>query len=101
VTAIGAAAEDPTLVIDPPSFTMPPATSQVFTATFSDGSHIKQCVWATTGNPPNSMVSLGTNNAVGVMGAGTTPGQFVVTAVCSNTHGVTAVGSVAVTIQQQ
>ena len=89
-------AEDPTLVIDPPSFTMPPATSQVFTVTFSDGSHIKQCVWATTGNPPNSMVSLGTNNA-----AGTTPGQFVVTTVCSDTHGVTAVGSVAVTIQQQ
>lgn len=99
--AISAVAEGPTLVLDPSTATLPTASSQVFTVSFSDGSHVKGCVWAATGDPPNSMVSLGSNNVVAAFGAGTTPGQYVVTAVCSNAQGVTVIGSAPVIVVPQ
>jgi hypothetical protein len=95
-----AMADNPTLNISPPSATLPPGSTQLFTATFSDGSHIRQCTWNATGVPPNSITPVGATANSAVFGAGTTPGQYVVTAVCANSAGVTAVGSAPVTITQ-
>jgi hypothetical protein len=98
--AAAAIADNPTLNMSPSSATLPPGSTQLFTATFSDGSHIRQCVWNATGIPPNAITPVGTTGNSSVFGAGTTPGQYVVTAVCTNHAGVTAVDSVPVTITQ-
>jgi hypothetical protein len=96
-----AMAEGPTLVMNPSSVTLPEAATQYITVSFSDGSHLRGCVWSATGDPPNSILAAGTNATSAVFGAGTNPGQYVVTAICSNAEGVTAVGSMPVTIPQQ
>jgi hypothetical protein len=50
--ATTAMAQGPTININPPSATPPPGSTQLFTASFSDNSHIRQCVWSATGVPP-------------------------------------------------
>jgi hypothetical protein len=99
--ATTAMADDPTININPPSATLTPGSTQLFTASFSDNSHIRQCVWNATGIPPNAMTPMAANGSSAVFGAGTAPGQYVVTAVCTNDHGVTAVGNAPVTITPQ
>ncbi len=96
-----ALADGPTLNITPPAVTLPPAATQYFTASFSDGSHLRQCRWNATGIPPNSMTEVGATASAAVFGAGTTAGQYVVTAVCANTQGVTAVANAVVTVAPQ
>jgi len=96
-----AMAEGPTLVMNPTSVTLPEGATQYITVNFSDGSHIRGCVWKATGDPPNSILAAGTEGSSAVFGAGTNPGQYVVTAICSNSTGVTAIGSMPVTIPQQ
>ena len=99
--ATTAMAQGPIVNINPPSATLPPGSTQLFTASFSDNSHIRQCVWNATGIPPNAITPVASNGSSAVFGAGTTPGQYAVTAVCSNTQGVTSVGTAPVTITTQ
>jgi hypothetical protein len=96
-----AMAQGPTININPPSASLPPGSTQLFTASFSDNSHIRQCVWSATGVPPNTITPVEANGSTAVFGAGTAAGQYVVTAVCTNTQGVSAVGNAPVTITSQ
>lgn len=98
IFVLSAMAQGPTLNITPPSASLPQGTTQLFTASFSDGSHIKQCTWNATGTPPNSITDAGATNRTAVFGAGTAPGQYAVTAVCTNNQGVTATSSAPVTV---
>jgi hypothetical protein len=98
VLAVSAMAQGPSLTLTPPSASLPQGTTQIFTASFSDGSTVKMCTWNATGVPPNSMTPVGMASAAAVFAAGTAPGQYVVTAVCSNRNGVTAVGNAPVTV---
>ena len=95
-----AMAEGPTLVMQPNSANLPEGSTQLITVSFSDGCHIRQCTWSATGDPPNSILAAGANGSAAVFGAGTAPGQYVVTAVCASTSGVTAIGTMPVTIPQ-
>lgn len=96
-----AMADGPTLVMNPTSVTLPEGASQYITVSFSDGSHVQGCVWNATGDPPNSILGAGTHATSAIFGAGTNPGQYVVTAICSNAEGVTVAGSMPVTISQR
>jgi hypothetical protein len=98
ILAAAAMADGPTLNITPLSGTLQTGTTQLFSASFSDGSRVRQCVWNATGIPPNSMTPVGPNNTSAVFGAGTAAGQYVVTAVCMNNSGFTAVGAASVTV---
>ena len=98
VMATAAMADTLTLNMTPESATLPSGSSQLFTVAFSDGSRISQCTWNATGIPPNSITAVGARGNAAVFGAGTTPGHYVVTAVCTNTGGITVVGTVPVTI---
>lgn len=96
-----AVAADGTLTMNPPSATLPPGATQIFNASFTDGSHIVQCTWNATGAPPNAVTPIGANGASAVFAAGTVPGQYVLTSVCANNHGITAVGNAPITITPQ
>ena len=100
IPALSTMAQGPTLNVTPPNASLPMGTTQLLTASFSDGSHIKQCTWNATGIPPNSITDAGPTNSSAVFGAGTAPGQYVVTVVCANNQGVTATGSAPVTVTQ-
>jgi len=59
--AVAAMAEDVTLNMTPHTITLPPGSTQLITAEFSDGSRIRQCTWNATGDPPNTLAPVGAN----------------------------------------
>ncbi len=83
------ATNNPTLSISPTPIGVHVSGTQIFTAAFSDGSHIQSCTWMATG-PLNAVVSIGPNSAV--FAAGTLRATYVVTATCTNDAGQQAMG---------
>jgi len=86
---IPASATNPTVTISPSPVILPAGSTQQFTAAFSDGSQIQSCTWLTTGSQ-NAIQSTGANTAM--FAAGPLKATYVVTANCTNTAGVQAMG---------
>ena len=86
---VSASAANPTVSITPSPVRMSSGSSQVFTASFSDGSQVQSCTWLSTGQQ-NAIESSGPNTAT--FAAGTLKATYVVTANCQNVNGVQAMG---------
>lgn len=89
VVVTASANNNPTVSISPSPVGVPVSGTQLFTATFSDGSQIQSCTWLATGNN-NAVQSIGANRAI--FAAGTLQATYVITAQCTNVNGVQAMG---------
>ena len=89
VVVTASADSNPTVTITPSPVWIKVAGTQLFTATFSDGSQVQSCTWLATGNN-NAVQGIGVNTAI--FAAGTIRATYVVTATCTNTNGVQAMG---------
>jgi hypothetical protein len=89
VVVSASANNNPTVSISPSPVGIPVGGTQLFTATFSDGSHVQSCSWLATGNN-NAVQSVGSNTAI--FAAGTLKATYVITANCINSNGVQAMG---------
>jgi len=89
IVVSASANNNPTVSITPSPVGIPTGGTQIFTAAFSDGSQIQSCTWLATGNN-NAVQSIGVNTAV--FAAGTLKATYVITATCTNTSGVQAMG---------
>lgn len=87
--ATASADNNPTLSITPTPIGIHVGGTKLFTAAFSDGSQIQSCTWLATGTN-NAVQSTGVNTAI--FAAGTIKATYVITASCTNTNNVTAMG---------
>ena len=88
-SVVSASAANPSIVISPSPIALATGNTRQFTATFSDGSQIQSCTWMATGSL-NAIQGIGVNTAI--FAAGTLKATYVVTATCTNTGGVQAMG---------
>jgi hypothetical protein len=89
VVVTASADSNPTVSITPSPIGLHVGSTQLFTAAFSDGSHIQSCTWMATGNL-NAIQGIGPNTAI--FAAGTLRATYVVTATCTNDAGQQAMG---------
>lgn len=80
---------NPTVSISPSPVGVRVGGTQLFTAAFSDGSHVQSCTWLATGSL-NAVQSIGPSTAM--FAAGTLRATYVVTANCINDAGQQAMG---------
>jgi len=89
VVVTASADNNPTVSISPTPVWVKVAGTQLFTASFSDGSQVQSCTWLATGNN-NAVQGVGASTAI--FAAGTLRATYVVTATCMNSNGVQAMG---------
>ena len=89
VVVTAGASNNPTVSISPSPVAVHVGGTQLFSATFSDGSHVQSCTWLATGNL-NAVQSIGPSTAI--YAAGTLKATYVVTANCINDAGQQAMG---------
>jgi hypothetical protein len=95
-SVVSASAANPSVVISPSPVSLYVGNTQQFTATFSDGSQVQSCTWLTTGSL-NAVQGIGVNTAI--FAAGTLRATYVVTASCTNTNGIPAMGIAIIAVR--
>lgn len=98
VCVVSATADDASLsplTISPSPIALHPGEKQQFTATFTDQSEVKSCVWLATGTA-NVIQSDGVNTATLV--AGSLKATYVVTASCASANGYTSMAIAVIAV---